>query len=236
MLLLLAWAWRHKARRPFVRLLLPLALSIVCLFGFAVAGIFSALISSAIGDEVLLLGNNCSQLGFAPWQAFGNMSWEDYSLPIMTQAAQEMQNAANYVLQCYSQTTSKGLGCNTYVRSHLPHTINMNAPCPFDEKICKSKDRNLLLDTGYLDSHSDFGINAPIKERFLYRRVMQCAPLVTEGYKRHVNISRQQSVTTYHYSQISQLRNTTVTYQYSNDIAADPLNQQYRLGYFMPSN
>lgn len=41
---------------------------------------------------------------------------------------------------------------------------------------------NLRLDTGLLDSHTHFGINARPEDRFQYRRVTECAVLRTENY------------------------------------------------------
>jgi len=58
-----------------------------------------------------------------------------------------------------------------------------SAPCPFDGGICVSKDNNVLVDSGLLDSRSEFGLNYPSSQSFEYRRVTECAPLKTDGYK-----------------------------------------------------
>ncbi|KAF9634759.1 hypothetical protein BFW01_g5654 [Lasiodiplodia theobromae] len=89
--------------------------------------------------------------------------------------------STEYVQQCYSGNSSGA--CGNFVRSSIPTKVNQTAACPFDPKICKTQDSNILLDTGYLDTRDDFGINLKKTGRFSYRRVLHCAPLVTEGYQ-----------------------------------------------------
>lgn len=38
-----------------------------------------------------------------------------------------------------------------------------------------------------IDSHEHFGINSPPKDHFIYRSVIGCGPIRTEGYTRIVN-------------------------------------------------
>jgi hypothetical protein len=61
-----------------------------------------------------------------------------------------------------------------------------NSSCPFKDGLCRSNDANLLLDTGYIDSNDDLGLNAPQNQRFAWRYVLQCAPLETQGYTSEV--------------------------------------------------
>ncbi|KAL1641072.1 hypothetical protein SLS58_006344 [Diplodia intermedia] len=62
-----------------------------------------------------------------------------------------------------------------------------NASCPFHDDICRSQNGNLYIDTGYIDTHKDLGINAPPDHRFQYRQTTHCAPLRTDGYRDIVN-------------------------------------------------
>jgi hypothetical protein len=41
---------------------------------------------------------------------------------------------------------------------------------------------NIQIDTGFINSHFDLGINAPPENRFLLRLFAECAPLLTDGY------------------------------------------------------
>jgi hypothetical protein len=61
-------------------------------------------------------------------------------------------------------------------------TVTSNASCPFDDSICLSKDSNLVLDSGLMDSLDDFGLNWAPQSRFKLRYKTHCAPLVIEGY------------------------------------------------------
>jgi len=53
--------------------------------------------------------------------------------------------------------------------------------------MCKSADDNLVLDSGYLSSSKHLGMNnAP---PFTFRQKVQCAPLVTQGFKERFEYS-----------------------------------------------
>jgi hypothetical protein len=73
-------------------------------------------------------------------------------------------------------------GCNLYNTPQLPIIVNTEAPCPFNETICKLKTGNLVLDTGRMHSLKHLGINSAPKDQFEMRLVHECAPLVTDGY------------------------------------------------------
>ncbi|GME57641.1 putative cytochrome p450 protein [Neofusicoccum parvum] len=67
--------------------------------------------------------------------------------------------------------------------------------------MCRTKNGNIIFDTGYLDSHKDLGINTPPEDRVLFRRVSTCAPLVTDGYRRSHNYSDGEEYVQYYYGQ-----------------------------------
>ncbi|KAF4543286.1 Cytochrome p450 protein [Lasiodiplodia theobromae] len=110
----------------------------------------------------------------------------------------QMKNAANYVQQCYSPEASGKLGCNTFVKKRLQMGTTVNASCPFSGGICRRDNQTLLLDTGYLDSHEDFGLNAPAEER---------------------------SYTRYHYGQFDF---ANYTYEYTNDAVWEAKQIRFR--------
>lgn len=78
----------------------------------------------------------------------------------------------------------------------LPYNAETNAPCPFDAILCKNSTGNLVMDTGYIESNKDLGINGG--PRFNLRQERQCAPLVTDGYKRNVT-EEERSIVRYYY-------------------------------------
>ncbi|ROW13909.1 hypothetical protein VPNG_03592 [Cytospora leucostoma] len=148
----LAWAWRGEANR-YISRTLPTILSAALAFcAFTVAGGFTSSISSSIGNDVLLDGHQCGKVN-------GSALNIDTLSVIYPWVSQNMNNAANYAQQCYSE----------------------NATGVLDWDICRSKDSNLLLDSGLISS-DDFGMNLPSSQRMYYREVLQCAPLRTNGF------------------------------------------------------
>ncbi|RDW59243.1 hypothetical protein BP5796_12167 [Coleophoma crateriformis] len=193
LLLRLFWAWRNtsKASKRSSRLLPIILLSICCISAFTVAGGLSSKISSAPGDKVLLRGDHCGQL-----QIPTNIS----DIPeVMSVLSERVMDAALYARQCYSANSSGLLDCDKFVVQSLPMASwDNNTACPFDEGICRSNTSNLLLDTGYIDSNNDLGLNAPEVERFAMRYVLQCAPLVTDGFTNEV-VAQNKTFVTYNY-------------------------------------
>lgn len=212
----LALAWRRSAKRLWRRLLPLLTLSATCLCGFTIASGFSSKVSTTTGSEVLISSSLCGYLDFE-----GDMNItlaESLYYPAM---AKQIAASDNYAQQCYTSSTTGVLSCGTFVQKQLPTSVITNASCPFNGSICRSNTSNLILDTGYLDSHNDLGLNAPPSERFLFRRLISCAPLVTEGYKTQFNLSNDRSYTRYYYGECLEGPNSdpssNYSYEYSND-------------------
>lgn len=191
----LYWAWRRlSAARPLFRIALALFLSIICTVGFTLAGGFSSRIqigSEASGSAVLLDGGDCGIVGY-----YDTLAGQVAYLKLYSNWVAE---SSNYAQQCYSEDSSGLAECNYYVSPRLPGYINSTADCPFDSSMCKNASSNILLDTGYLNSHDDFGVNAPPSERILMRSVLHCAPIVTDGFS-----SVGENYTAYNYGQTTQ--------------------------------
>lgn len=170
-------AWRTSSVKAIRRTALTLLLAILCTVTFTLAGGFSSQIqlgSDNLGGSVLLKSDNCAILpDITSLQQ--QVAWEKT-------VAKFFYTASNYVQQCNSQNSTGLTDCSYFVTQRLPGYINTTAPCPFSESICRSNSSNLELDTGFVDSHTHLGINAPPNERIFFRRKLQCAPLVTEGY------------------------------------------------------
>ncbi|KAF2820131.1 hypothetical protein CC86DRAFT_429685 [Ophiobolus disseminans] len=185
-------AWRKVGHRPFWRVLPVALLTLVMAVGFIAASLVSSRITSAMGQEVLVRGAcGVNILGHYIAGQDKNPAVEtspEFFTVLLPFLVQRLVSFSNYALSCYSEKGNTK-GCNTFVKNQLPFTTNRNAPCPFEQDICRSMEGNLFIDTGYLDSHTDFGMNARPEERFLYRRTTHCAPLVTNGYTSSVNFS-----------------------------------------------
>jgi hypothetical protein len=186
----LFWSWRHSTKHSLLRALPGIICAVVSLAAFTLASGFSSRISTGISDEVLIKGDNCGFL-----LVFPEYSDEATYTLTYSQMSQTVMTAANYAQQCYTVNGTNVFDCSTgyFVDPSLPTTVNVQAPCPFAPGTCLSNDSNLYLDSSFIDSNDHLGINAPPDERILWRQVMQCAPLTTEGFKS--NITRVDNLT-----------------------------------------
>ncbi|KAL2277332.1 hypothetical protein FJTKL_00052 [Diaporthe vaccinii] len=188
----LFWTWQNVAKRCFVRILPTLLTAVICLCAFTVAGGFSSSISSGIGNEVLLNGTNCAMVSVMS----SDPNSAHVTVPYFAQLA---HSAANYAQQCYSSDSPGLFDCTHFAKDHLPSTMDTQAACPFrNSSICRTNSSNIHLDTGYMKLNNDFGVNAPPDNNILFRAVLQCAPLETQGYTKPVEGLRD-NFTTYNY-------------------------------------
>ncbi|KAF2003590.1 hypothetical protein P154DRAFT_486179 [Amniculicola lignicola CBS 123094] len=183
-LLMSMLAWRKRARRPFLRLLPLIVVAFLLSSAFGVASVFSAQVTTDVANEVLLKGDRCGEVNRSKPENLTAVY--EYHKPYYVQVANKL---INYGLRCYNNASdSRDIdGCSLYKKPQLPLFVDTNAPCPFDEKICKLKDKNIALDTGRMHSLRDFGINTPPKDQFEVRFRHECAPLVTKGYTKIVD-------------------------------------------------
>lgn len=205
------WAWRGLTQRNLARTLPSICLAAISLLAFAFASGFSSSISTAIGDEVLIDGTHCGYL--------------DYTLlspDIVTQIVDPWQagsitNAVSYASQVYSPISTRVFGSTAYVQRALSSKRNDTASCPFEDHVCRSTTSNLVLDTGYLDIARDLGLNLKPDRSMLYRQVLHCAPLETEGRKKKTNYAGFPNYMTYHYGRwfLSTLPDDGVNYTFT---------------------
>lgn len=202
-------AWRRKVNQPFYRIV-PLILTVaIFAFTFTVAGILSAKIGSATGEEVLLSSSGCGQL-----YQYANDSIDAQESTLLPYIAQSLSSSANYVQRCYSDFPDS-VDCQPFIKRKLQRSINRNASCPFKKEICRHQDRNIKLDTGYINSHTDLGMNAPPSHRAAIRFIHHCAPLIMDGYKRPFNYSNDISYMRYYYgNQNNPRKDLNFTYEY----------------------
>lgn len=71
--------------------------------------------------------------------------------------------------------------CVSYAPKEIEWTTTIKNACPFDTKICY-QNKTVRFDSGLLDTTTELGINAQKPDRVLYRNVVECAPLMRDGY------------------------------------------------------
>lgn len=150
---------------------------------FGVSGIFTSYITKVPGNATLIIGPHCG--GF-------DSTGTDSSLQFTTKLGKvlaDTNEAATYVSQCY-QNTSSSVGCGTYIRQSLPFITDQNASCPFASGLCLYNDDSAMkMDTGLLDSHEDFGMNARPRDRIKFRRIATCAPIYSRPFTEVTNLT-----------------------------------------------
>ncbi|KAK3994177.1 hypothetical protein QBC44DRAFT_392529 [Cladorrhinum sp. PSN332] len=214
-------AWRKSARSPFVRSLPAILFALACLCTFALVTGFSSQIASAIANDVLVDGANCTLV-----TNLGNLGDDNVqeAAIIYAEKAKLRSKAMAYSQQCYPagdaaallkwrETRTGIFDCASYVVGRLPaKVIDTNASCPFAGGICVGNNSNVLLDTGFIDSHHHIGLNAPPDERFRLRQVFHCAPIRTDGYtNRSVGVYSNTTYTSYYYGQVEVFENQGTT-------------------------
>jgi hypothetical protein len=135
-----------------------IALANFCVW--ALIGLFSSVITKSAGSSVLISPGACGLV-------YDNSS--ESGLPTVMLNSTVIADA--HARACYRNNASSPQ-CGIFVRRQIPWHESTNASCPFRSGVCSA---TLELDTGYIDSHHDLGINAPSKDRIFYRRVTKCA-------------------------------------------------------------
>lgn len=223
-LLQMNWVWRkHTQAKPYRRILPLIMFSVIIISGFIVASILSSKISTSMENEVLLLGSNC---GF---QDPDEIDAEYLYSSMLPYIAERTTFSANYAQECYGKSAMIQ-SCPTFLQKDLKYTSEYDIGCPFPgkDKICRSNSTNLRLDSGYINSNFDLGINSPPDDQFRYRTVVECAPLNHEGYSENITIHLGNNSTSprqlmqYYYGVTM---SSQMTYQYW----ADPAHHLYHV-------
>ncbi|KAI8626174.1 hypothetical protein F5Y19DRAFT_466563 [Xylariaceae sp. FL1651] len=205
---------RSRAKNVYSRLLPAIAYVTFLVVGFTLAAGFSSKV--AVDDQVLISSPHCGM-----WTIPEDTPVDIIQAVVSSAISQELDAAVNYAQQCYLPSQSfTTLNCGTFVQNHVNTTVKLNATCPFDQSICSSQDSNIELDTGYLDTHKIFGLNAPLRERFLWRKKVRCAPLRTDGFSSSFTDSLNQSYTRYSYGDNLSEKGINYTYVYRDTISA----------------
>ncbi|CAK4034500.1 Hypothetical predicted protein [Lecanosticta acicola] len=175
-----SWKARHSHPRPYRRILYILASAFLHGLGFTIAGIISSRVTTTT-SEALLRSNICGTWHTPPYdrnqtdQSLEDALWEDKWDTVL-------RESSNFAARCYN-TTAPSSNCNAYGRRIIPFATSTHSGCPFDPSMCVN-DTVVRLDSGYVDSLQHLGINSPPSGRVGFRKVVECAPIKTEGYRR----------------------------------------------------
>ncbi|KAI1610948.1 hypothetical protein EDD36DRAFT_420972 [Exophiala viscosa] len=137
--------------------------------------------------------------------------------------ASDVQRSLEYAQECYLNSSSTNSStCHTFKTRNLAWQTDLGS-CPFSSQLCHQDSETFVLDTGYIDSHDDLGINATPDNRLKYRRKTTCAVLNDTAHIKGwdgsvVNSSspKPSPDAAYAYYGESLYKNTDFTYSYSN--------------------
>lgn len=167
-------ACRSHNSRDVVRCLLPALFGLGFALASVAAGVFSSFIVNTTDCQVLLHDANCRV-------------WNDTAFRSIADTAQKTvlnsvlaEKTTTYAQQCYANASVPSQ-CHSYVQPRIEVTISQSE-CPFAASACNNTGEAIILDTGYLDSHITFGINAKPQDRVQFRRKVTCAPLTVKDY------------------------------------------------------
>jgi hypothetical protein len=177
----MAWSWGSPRSRSFQKAISVIIFALGHLALFTALGLLSSRLI-LLDDEVLIRSlSNCGS-----WDLSGTIAESSDPLQAIldynTHRSFNAELTQQYVRDCYTgqQTSTE---CSSYKSVSLKYTSNTNTPCPVSEAMCLGPVNGAVgFDTGLLDSCNDLGINAAMKDRVQFRKVMTCSPLITEGY------------------------------------------------------
>ncbi|KAF7195781.1 hypothetical protein HII31_02916 [Pseudocercospora fuligena] len=162
-------AWRHVNPRATRRLLVMALASLVFAFSTLLASTFSSYLFTTDNAQVLLKPSRCQLLDFRIYAL-------DRQQEVGVIGSSSDAKARTYAQQCYGNGSLPS-SCNFWVKPRF-ELKPQSTKCPFNYPTCvENGTEALILDTGYLDSFNDFGINAGESDRVQMRRIATCAPL-----------------------------------------------------------
>ena len=94
--------------------------------------------------------------------------------------ARDISSARAYARDCYQTNATRAL-CSYHPQPNVTYIIS-EVECPFGpdplgEAACLyGNNQALRLDTGFIDSNKDFGINAPRTDSLQVRNMITCSP------------------------------------------------------------
>jgi hypothetical protein len=140
---------------------------------------------------------------------------------------------------------------STFPTVRLPYSVDTQQNCPFSGRTAcigvnnTVVDEAMAMDTGQLDSHSYFGINAPSGDRVTFRKQVTCSPiqggnLISEPVVQTINLTYSgrtgagvEGNLTYYYVDIGPVGTNNYTFVWSANTPYDYVG--YQVEYATPT-
>ena len=182
----IAWRWRKITNQSTLQSLSLILLAVSNMILFGVAGVFSAEVTKAAGNETLIHSPNCGFL--LPDVDRPELSTFEGITGANALEANETLAASAYSRACYGKSVSSSQ-CFQYPKPNIPWTNRTNAPCPFRGNICKDGVGGFEMDTGFINSLETLGINTEASEAVEYRKFTSCSVIRTKEYGYEYNFT-----------------------------------------------
>jgi hypothetical protein len=181
----LGWR-RYLSTTSLLKRSLPvLFVSLTSLVVWSAAQLFASRIWSSTSNQFLIGNVDCG------YQGYGNATARRQTISGISLRywRRRLEAASVYESQCYAPRANSS-DCLTLPAGRLEWTMR-DTSCPFqDPMLCiKANNTPVLLDTGYINSNTHLGINAPAVETVEYRKTAACSPMQTNRWRRSYEAS-----------------------------------------------
>jgi hypothetical protein len=173
------WSWKKVHLPHAFRRTLPIpVVSFLFFVAWTAAGILAGKIWSSNGNG-LVKPSTCGHLIFKD---------DSDRVLFLRQGSSSTIAAEVYVRQCYNSSTPGSSQCQTLPNQTISYQTN-DATCPFaSPSLCNFTNAvPIELDTNDIDSQAGFGVNAPLHDRFTYRKRTTCSPIHSGDFAEVVN-------------------------------------------------
>lgn len=217
---------KKRAKHVGMRTCLLMLPALTIFSGFVVAGIFGSHIAApAYKSNTMLVATRLDQ-GTCGITLFDDTIEAVTAFDI--DVANRTRAAVSYARSCYSPPSGSvnAVSCSLFANSKLEYEAD-DTECPFEDSMCaiNSSTPAHRLRTKPLDSHHDFGINAPAFQRLKLLKETICAPLIVHGFTSTSSangaegINNRSTMTNYNYGAVPNVGDAT--WQYNTASAYD---------------
>lgn len=189
----MVWAWQSQTNKPLLGSLALMLIALLDIAGFTIAGIFSSHITST-NNYVLLRPQHCgnwlwSDVEGLDSQEANSLTGDNFAsrlppyIAYFADLLQDAKQSLTYARSCYGdqgRSPNSMPECQAYMTRKLSSSATANVSCPFGGSLCASP--GLELESGYVLSDVDLGMNTHKKDRVAYRRKLTCSVLSLAGY------------------------------------------------------
>jgi hypothetical protein len=170
-------AWRKKTANLTSRVVVVALPALLILLTFTAASVLVAEVATRSYEQVQVLvkPQNCGL-----WQYDSSqVNNSDAAGTATRKIRNDTIDARTYARNWYANESSGVAARSLFPVLRLPYSFNTSSTCPFGHGgRCIPDDFSAItMDTGLLDSHAMFGINAPDRDRVSFRMKVTCSPV-----------------------------------------------------------